>query len=129
MASIRLTSNELPHPLLAAQQRKAQLVAAQNNGIPYELKAVPDAEIIANLVRYGQPRHSAQDVSKDPTGQARLLGLRFLFDCEDAAQGDKDAANRVDALRYMWAQLRKEELIADDPLRVHGDIIDPRILL
>lgn len=124
-----LSSNILPHPAQIAAQRRAQQVAAQNNGIPFELKAVPDAEIIANLVRYGQPRHAAQDVTKDPTGQARMLGLRFLFDCEAAAAGDKAAKERVDALRFMWQQLRKEELIADNPLRQHNEIIDPRILL
>lgn len=124
-----ITSEEFPNPFDASRKRSQQVVSAQNQGIPFEIKAVPDAEIIRNLVSYGQPLHAAQDVTKDPTGQARLLGMRFLFDCEDAARGDKEARQRVDALRYMWAQLRKEELIADDPTRQHNEIIDPRILL
>lgn len=117
-----------PHPFVQAARRNRAAIAQQNQGIPFELAAVPDAELIANLVRYGQPRHAAQDVVNDVSGQCRLMALRFLFDCEDAAT-NPEARQRVDALRYMWSQLRKEELIADDPRRVHGEIIDPRILL
>lgn len=89
--------------------------------------AVPDEELIACLVAHGQPRHAAQEVRTNP--QCRLAALRFWVDVGDAGKGDKAARERVDYCRQAWSVMRAQELIADDPRRAHGLLVDPADLL
>jgi hypothetical protein len=96
-------------------------------GIPAPLAAVPDAELIANLVEHGQPRWSAQALTNDP--QLRLAALRFWVDVGDARKGDTAAKERVDYVRECWQQMRAQELISDTPGRGHQHLIDPADLL
>lgn len=98
-------------------------------GIKTPLAAVPDAELIANLVAHGQPRWSAELVRKDP--MLRLAALRFWVDVGDAGKGDSAAKERVDYVRACWSRMRAEELISDDPRGGHAreHLIDPADLL
>jgi hypothetical protein len=96
-------------------------------GIPTPIAAVPDAELVACLVEHGQPRHAAQELTRNP--QMRLAALRFWVDVGDARHGDTAAKERVDYMRECWTRMRAEELIADDPRGGHAHIIDPADLL
>jgi hypothetical protein len=97
-------------------------------GIKTPIAAVPDEELIAELVAHGQPRHAAEELRSNP--QLRLAALRFWVDVGDAANGDPAARDRVDYMRECWSKMRAEELIADDPHRTHGgELVDPKELL
>lgn len=96
-------------------------------GIATPIAAVPDDELVAELVAHGQPAHAANELRTNP--QLRLAALRFWVDVGDARQGDRAAKERVDYMRECWSKMRAEELIADDPTRTHGDVFDPKGLL
>lgn len=116
----------MPHPF----QVKSQQVREQQQrlgGIPSEIKDLPDMLLIKTLVAHGQPEWSARELTSNP--QLRFAAVQFFFDVEDASKGDKVAKQRVDFLREQWSKLRKEEIIADDPNRMYGDMIDPKELL
>jgi hypothetical protein len=112
-------------PLDAVRLRNRQHQAGA--GIRTPLAAVTDDELVAELVAHGQPRHAANELRSNP--QLRLAALRFWVDVGDARKGDRAARERVDYMRECWARMRAEELIGDDPRRVHGDVIDPKELL
>jgi hypothetical protein len=119
---------------MAIMTTSAQVVRDRNRriqetvpGIRKPMQAIPDEELIANLVRYGQPRWAAEEVKTNP--QVRFAATQFFCDCLDANEGDKRARMQVDFIREQWVALRKEELLADDLGRTHGDIIDARTLL
>lgn len=86
--------------------------------IPYELDAVPDDILIATLVEYGQPRWAADEVRN--YGAARFFALRFYCDVLDAAEGDKQAKERVDYCRWCWEEMRRNEQISDIPDQASG---------
>lgn len=116
----------MDHPFKSTLDRNRELMR-NSDGLP-PLRAIPDDELIANLVVYGQPRWAAEELRGNP--QLRLAATQFLFDCEDAARGDKAAKQKVDFLREQWVRARQAELISDDPRRFFDDVIvDPRDLL
>lgn len=86
--------------------------------IPHELRAVPDEILIATLVEYGQPRWAADEVRTH--GTARFFALRFYCDVLDAAEGDKQAKERVDYCRWCWQEMRRNEQISDIPNQASG---------
>lgn len=90
----------------------------RNVGVPWighELKDVPDDLLIATQVSLGMPRIAAEQVRVH--GGARFLALRLWCDVQDAAEGDRAARERLDYHRQMFADLRRAELIAEDPRR------------
>lgn len=92
------------------------------------MKHLPDDELIACLVRNGQPLWSAEQLKDNPP--LRLAATAFFFDDEAARHGDLAAKQKVDFLREMWVRLRQEELVSDDPSRMYTDhILDPKELL
>jgi hypothetical protein len=113
-------------PILAVKQRNHNAQMA-NGGIPREMVHAPDRELIACLVANGQPAWSAAEVSTNP--QVRMMALKFWLDVQDSAEGDLEARQRVDYIRAGWVAMRRAELIADDPRRVTGDLVDPHTLL
>lgn len=116
----------LNNPLIVKDQQIRQQQIAQG-GISREIKDLPDAVLVDILVLYGQPRWSAQELRTNP--QARALAVKFWCDVQDAREGDREAKMRVDLCREMWANLRKEELITDNPNRMHTELINPLELL
>lgn len=82
-------------------------------GITREIPQCPDDRLIATLVEYGQPRWAAEEVRNHPL--CRFNAFRFWCDVQDAAEGDKEAKERVDYCRAMWQEMRKDELISDIP--------------
>ena len=112
-----------PVDLIRLRNRKFQ----EGNGIKTPLAAVPDSELISCLVSLGQPLWSAVELRKNP--QLRLAALRLWVDVGDAGKGDPAARERVDYIRQCFSQMRKEEILADDPARVTGDAFDPKVLL
>lgn len=91
---------------------------ARNVGVPWighELKGVPDDLLIATQVACGMPRQAAEQVRYH--GGARFLALRLWCDVQDAAEGDRAAIERLDYHRQMFLDMRRAELIADDPRR------------
>lgn len=90
----------------------------RNVGVPWiarELKGVPDNLLIATQVALGMPRIAAEQVRVH--GGARFLALRLWCDVQDAADGDTAAKERIDYHRQSFADMRRAELIADDPKR------------
>lgn len=90
----------------------------RNLGMPWigqELKAVPDNLLIATQIALGMPRHAAEQLRTH--GGARFLALKLWCDVQDAAEGHKEAKQRIDYYRQMFIELRRAELIADDPRR------------
>ena len=90
----------------------------RNVGVPWigrELKDVPDNLLIATQVSLGMPRIAAEQVRYH--GGARFLALRLWCDVQDAAEGDKAARERVEYHRQSFADMRRAELIADNPRR------------
>lgn len=114
-----------PEQALVERQRRA--IAAQPDAIHSELRAVPDRELVNALVSVGQPRWSAVRDVRHPQG--RFHALRLWCDLQDAAEGDRQAQERVDYLRQMFSIERAVENISDDPRRGYGHIHDPRELL
>lgn len=114
------------HPFAVIGRRNREIMKNEP-GLP-PMRAVPDDELVANLVAHGQPRWAANELRNNP--QLRLAATRFLFDVEDASRGDREARQRVDFLREQWVRARQAELVADDPTRMLTDhIVDPRKLL
>lgn len=74
-----------------------------------------DDNLIATQVAVGMPRQAAEQVRH--SGAARFLALRMWCDVQEAAGGDADAKLRVDYYRESFEQLRRAELIAEDPRR------------
>jgi hypothetical protein len=87
-------------------------------GIACELAWPNDRLLIATLVAHGQPQWSAEQVRYHPP--ARFAALKFWLDVQDAAEGDREAKERVDYCRWAWQEMRKQELIADLPNRAVG---------
>ena len=117
-------------PLIAAPTDPAGLTRAptapaifdprrhRNRGVPWigaELKALPDNLLIATQVALGMPRQAAEQVRFH--GGARFLAVRLWCDVQDAAEGDRAARERLDYYRQMFLDMRRAELIADDPRR------------
>lgn len=87
-------------------------------GISYELTWPNDNLLVATLVAHGQPQWSAEQVRYHPP--ARFHALKFWCDVQDAAEGDKQAQERVDYCRWAWQEARKQEIISDIPNRTAG---------
>jgi hypothetical protein len=87
-------------------------------GIAQEMKWPNDRLLIATLVVHGQPQWSAEQIRHHPP--ARLHAAMFWLDVWDAAEGDKQAAERVDYCRWCWQEMRKQEVISDIPNRTVG---------
>lgn len=90
----------------------------RNVGVPWqgvELKDVPDDLLIATQVAMGMPRQAAEQVRVH--GGARFLALRLWCDVQDAAEGDPAAKERLDYHRQVFSDLRRAEVIAEDPRR------------
>lgn len=93
----------------------------RNKGVTmarYPLKGAPDELLIATLVAHGQPRWAAEEVRRHPG--ARFAALKFWCDVQDAAEGHKEAQERVDYCREVWSSMRKIELISDTPNHTIG---------
>jgi hypothetical protein len=87
-------------------------------GIARELQALPDDRLIAVMVEHGCPVWSAQELRRSP--YLRFCGVRFYFDVEAAAQGDRKAKERVDYLRESYQTMRAVGLIDESPEHTVG---------
>jgi hypothetical protein len=91
-------------------------------GIEQELNWPNDRLLIATLVALGQPQWSAEQIRHHPP--ARFAALRVWLDAQDAAEGDAEAKERVDYVRWCYQEMRKQELIADVP-KAPGNLLMP----
>lgn len=89
-------------------------------GIAHELKWPNDRLLIATLVAHGQPQWSAEQIRFHPP--ARFAAVKFWLDVQDAAEGDKEAQERVDYCVWSWREMRKQQLISDLP-RAPGNLL------
>lgn len=112
-------------PLQKVQNRNLHNQAG--SGIPIPMPALPDSELIATLVGLGQPRWAAEEIRRNP--QLRLAAARLWVDVGDAAKGDPRARERVDYCRKAWSEMRRQEILSDDPRRGHTEVMDPKLLL
>ena len=91
-------------------------------GIQHELAWPNDRLLIATLVAHGQPQWSAEQIRFHPP--ARFAAVKFWLDVQDAAEGDKEAQERVDYCVWSWQEMRKAQLISDLP-RAPGNLLMP----
>lgn len=90
-------------------------------GIARELNWPNDRLLVATLVAHGQPQWSAEQVRYHPP--ARFAAVKFYLDVLDAAEGDGEAKERVDYCRWAWQEMRKQQVISDQP-RGAGAFLD-----
>ena len=119
-----MDNESLKAAVIAVQGRNR--AAQQQNGIG-ESKIVPDRELVATLVEYGQPMWSATGLAGNPS--LRAAAMRFWLDVQDANEGNTDARMRIDYVRASWGAMRKAGMVHDLPGMVSGDILDPKDLL
>lgn len=118
----------LPKPLQQVHaQREAQMRSDPNAPRVGKIASITDDELIATLVAGGQAKWAAEEIRGNP--MLRFCALRYWCDVQDAGEGDKEAKMRVDYMREQWLRMRKEELLSDDPKRMHTELVDPRVLL
>jgi|SRR5215472_12046730 len=116
----------MSNPFQSTLDRNRRLME-NSPGIPRN-NAYTDDYLISTLVSHGNPRWSAEQLRNNPN--LRLVATQFAIDVEDASRGDRSAKQRVDYITSQWNAARREELLADDPSRMHTDhIIDPSTLL
>lgn len=92
-------------------------------GIPREIKALPDQQLVATLVELGCPRWVAEQVRTHPGMRYAAVATWCLVrDAQEgktvvnARTGDRTSARAlVDAIREQYAQARKAELISEVP--------------
>jgi hypothetical protein len=84
-------------------------------GIRKPLRWPNDQLLTSVMVAYGQPHWSAEQIRYHPP--ARYAAVRFFLDVLDAAEGDKQASERVDYCRWAWQEMRKNGMIHDVPNR------------
>lgn len=96
----------------------------RNAGSPGIEQSTPewDNRIIATAVELGCPRWVAEQVRTHPPTRFALLSV--WCDVQDAAEGDKEALERCEYYKAMWAQGRAEGSISDTPERVTGFLVD-----
>lgn len=82
-------------------------------GIAHELAWPNDRLLVATLVAHGQPQRSAEQIRHHPP--ARFAALKFWLDVQDAAEGDKEAKEKVEYCVWAWREMRKQEWISDRP--------------
>jgi hypothetical protein len=72
-----------------------------------------DAQLMATVVALGMPKWSAAQMVYHPG--LRLQYYMLWCDVQEAAKGNQEAKNRVDAARSMWSDMRRAEVVADRP--------------
>lgn len=82
------------------------------DGIP-PLSSPTDEALIACVVAHGMPRWSADQMRYNPS--LRLQFYMFHSDVAEAARGHKEAKERVDAAITAWQEMRKAEVVSDNP--------------
>lgn len=90
--------------------------AHRNKGahwIDAEIPALPDDRIIATAVELGMPRWAAEQCRTH--GGCRFNLVRLWCTAQDAAEGDPQAKEQIDYIRWSFQELRRAELIADRP--------------
>ena len=81
------------------------------------LRDPSDEKLIATVVAHGMPRWAAEQMRPNP--MLRLQFVMFWADVQQAAKGNPEAKERVDACMAAWQEMRKIELVSDDP---HGSV-------
>lgn len=77
-----------------------------------------DNRLIATAVELGLPRWAAEQARTHPP--ARFSLLKVWCDVQDAAEGDRQARERVDYYRWCFEEARRQEVISDIPDRTVG---------
>lgn len=109
----------LPFSVFDTARLMDALRRGQIDGIPPGVQGVPtDDELIASVVAHGMPKWSADQMRYNPA--LRLHYYLFWLDVREAAKGEKESKDRVDAAIATWAHMRKEELISDIPNHTVG---------
>lgn len=102
----------LPFSVFDTERLMAHVRAGLVDGIP-PLDDPTDDKLIATVVAHGMPKWSADQMRHSPA--LRLAYYMFWMDVRDAAKGNKDSQERVDAAKAAWTEMRREELISDIP--------------
>lgn len=93
------------------------------NAIADELDYPNDELLIATVVALGMPRWSADQMRYHP--QLRYAYLALWLDVKMAAEGDKPAQARVDAVRARFVDERAAERISNVPAHATGYVSNP----
>jgi hypothetical protein len=113
------------NPVAAVARRNRLFQNAR--GIQAPIADIPDGELIRTLESLGMPHWNAVELTQNP--QLRLAALRLWVDVGDAGRGNAAAKERVDYVRHAMSEMRKAEIMHDDPRRASGDAVDPKVLL
>ena len=102
----------LPGSVFDTRRIREALKRKMIEGIP-PMEDPSDEKLIACVMAHGMPRWAADQMRYNPS--LRLQYYLFHEDVRDAAKGVADAKERVDAAIDAWAQMRKAEVIHDNP--------------
>lgn len=93
----------------------------RNRGMPGIARELPypnDRLLVATLVALGQPQWSAEQIRYHPPARYNAVCAWMLV--QDAAEGDPEAKEKVDYIRWSFAEMRRQEIISDIPNRTVG---------
>lgn len=89
------------------------LICDPNGQVHRALDMPTDDLLIATAVEYGMPRWAAEQCRENVYRRYDLLA--FWNVVQDAAEGDIEARERLDASRGKWDEMRQVELVSDRP--------------
>lgn len=121
----RLTSvTDLKNPPRAKQIKVRPIFDSsphRNRGMPgiaHELDWPNDNLLVSTLVALGQPQWSAEQIRHHPP--ARYAAVCTWLTVQEAAEGDRLAKEKLDYIRWSFAEMRKLELVSDIPNHTVG---------
>ena len=106
----------LDHAVFDVPRLRAAMARGLVQGIEREQLlelGLTDDRLIAVVISLGMPRWSAEQMRSNP--MLRLCYLRTFWDVQEAAGGDAEARERVDAIRAHFVEARALELVSDRP--------------
>ena len=116
--SIKSSGQPVPVQVLDVKKTMDMYHAGKIDGISIELPHPNDDLLIATLMSLGTPRHGAEMLRVHPG--MRLAAYEMWGLVQMAAKGNSFAKEQVDMTIAMNEQLRKDDIIANDPTKTVG---------
>jgi hypothetical protein len=116
--SVKSSGQPIPTQVLDVKKTMDMYRAGKIDGISIELPHPNDELLIATLMSLGTPRHGAEMLRVHPG--MRLAAYEMWGLVQMAARGNAFAKEQVDMAIAMNEQLRKDDMMADDPTMTAG---------
>ncbi len=116
--SVKSSGQPIPTQVLDVKKTMDMHRAGKIDGISIELPHPNDELLIATLMSLGTPRHGAEMLRVHPG--MRLAAYEMWGLVQMAARGNAFAKEQVDMAIAMNEQLRKDDMMADDPTMTAG---------